>query len=1658
MCLSAAKRICLGVRSRHRSTMRAAVQLLWAATHLTCAASATEVTAPSGIPWCVDPSAYVEQTSELCSEDDTATFDTSFLTTSPPTWCEFRNVLSTTNLKFSDSQFNCYVDDPEPEGSACMPLPYSGHNAVCADDTTYGHVNEQAHCTEVLDGALLGGDAEQRQTIMTLTTASGRVVLVNLNRDETDSFQATTSGGALDGFGASQVLLADGSIGSNLIWGAEPGSSTLMFWSAAPGSTMPGGTDSTDLHCAQVDVGGAIEATVALPLESGGLAIGVLLTKDTSTPNQAVMHFYEAPWSSCATGSAEPQRRATWAIALDASSSGTMRLKALRHYRPDLNADELTLNVKCFPAEAGSVRYLVMLFDDKHVALYHYDHFDVATSATPNDLQLSFGASDDQSLFFTAPEGRVLTGATGWGSCTANEWDSILLASKSSAQTLWLATVTETGDVAQPSPILEVRALAEFGRAQTHCLLADTHFGPLSDAGYRASNPAWQCSDGASAACCYSAGVSRCVDADEFIDSSGMCVPRFIMNGTNHSALGLPIDAHVIDLATGLQTVNEGAWQNYDLSSSTSSYESTLSSLGLTEQVSSLTNITNTSTNASSTMSRLNTASCGLQPCSIDDELYHVLFVATNKRAVKVVALQESLCRGNGGADDTMNVVALNEVYLPGDPIKVLVSPNAQHLFPIQQLRKWQLDSRERFQQLCKNASDAPDDPYFEPWTPVCDSGLTKLPINIWDFLSYFSVCRQGTSCPSLVNPNSTDVARGEFTARPVQNAGACPRGYFCIAGLRNECLPGFVCPEANMTFPQRCKSDSSAGTTCYQTALTEPQMCPSGFACISPASEPWGAAPGFYFPDYPRDTLYECPGGEWCPWMAYNESNTTDGGARVDQDTRCPDNFYCIEPSVIKPEQCFETNSEGEVNRSSIMYCPKGTQFPEYCPAGYHCRTPNVSKACDSGYYCPPGSALQDLCPAGTYCPTPNISITCPAGHFCRIGVIEAKKCFPNAHCPTGSEFENNILNGIIFSTIIVSIVGAALGLQLSLRERRMRQLKLTLEIGAEVKRAKKILKEADHLLHARAKEKKRLERAAARKSGRIELEEGSIVNDAAHGHGAAHEGISLRLFKQYVVFPFQVALRPPPMNLAEIGFVDLSLTVLKTGKRVLNNVNGVIRPAQLTAIMGPSGSGKTSFMTTLAGRAHYGNMSGEVLLNGEHINPKSNEYQSKIGFVPQNDIMHPNLTVFETLLYTARIRQPFSLRRTEQLRKVNQTIGQLRLENVQHSIIGDEAVRGISGGQKKRVNIGIELVSDPSILFCDEATSGLDSGNSLLVMQMLRKIAEGHITVITVIHQPREEIFNLFHEILLLGHGGRTIYHGETSKVLSYFGALRYEMPPSQNPADFLIDVVVGDREPVSTEAPEEQINSPIGLSKLLNKKLSTVFENPADRNAYTLFKLMDEDNSGRISYLELESMVRHQMDLSPEHLPESSIKKVWNNIDDDFSGFISASEFGDFMRAGERGTFKKISTKGDANSRASKLRAAKLEKALFDNWKRLHVSQGAEDEIRKSGAATASKVYQGLHKETNGNDIDVNGKSSGQPPAHKKPSLVMSLDEECALHCHLISLVASRPSLLSSVPLAGLNTSRSTIAIGSWTSPSASLASSLWGRFSSTAQCSN
>jgi len=479
-------------------------------------------------------------------------------------------------------------------------------------------------------------------------------------------------------------------------------------------------------------------------------------------------------------------------VNVDPSSSGELRLMSLQHQRHDMSAASLAYsNIMCFPAEDGSVRNLVVLYDAKHVAFYHYDHFQEATEADPNVLTLNFGNPADTSLFYTAPSDRRLVSVAAWGSCTSSYWQTIAQASggilqrsQYPAQLLWLAVATELSDAIEPSSEVEVRALPEFALAATKCLINPlNHFFEKANPSYRAGHPAWRCADPFADpyVCCGGMPIGSCGDPTLFRDSDGNCVRRAILNGTNTLALSVPSHLRVVDLAASQQTVNEGEWTETDILLSSSSYSSQLDSLGLGGQLSALgddlgTNVTNSSANVSKVLSRLNTVKCGYSACDISEELHDVLFVAFDNRTVKVVAIQEPLCRGTGGAGDNILVSELNQIYTAGDPRKLLAAPNAQHLIIVQMYRKWQLNSRERLAELCHNASETPDDPFFSLFAPACDK-LSHRKLNVWDFLAYYSVCRAGHECPSFVYPNASEVARGSYTKRPLQNALLCPKG-----------------------------------------------------------------------------------------------------------------------------------------------------------------------------------------------------------------------------------------------------------------------------------------------------------------------------------------------------------------------------------------------------------------------------------------------------------------------------------------------------------------------------------------------------------------------------------------------------------------------------------------------------------------------------------------------------------------------------------------------------------------------------------------------------------------------------------------------------------------------------------------------------------------
>ncbi|KAI1315793.1 hypothetical protein EDD11_000347 [Mortierella claussenii] len=254
------------------------------------------------------------------------------------------------------------------------------------------------------------------------------------------------------------------------------------------------------------------------------------------------------------------------------------------------------------------------------------------------------------------------------------------------------------------------------------------------------------------------------------------------------------------------------------------------------------------------------------------------------------------------------------------------------------------------------------------------------------------------------------------------------------------------------------------------------------------------------------------------------------------------------------------------------------------------------------------------------------------------------------------------------------------------------------------------------------------------------------------------------------------------------DIEFEHLSLT-LSNGTTILQNVSGHLRAGRTCAIMGPSGSGKTTLICMLTSKIPKDE--GRILINGQE--EELSHYRKLIGYVPQDDIMMRELTVHDILLHSAYMRLPARLKRAEMTEKVLEIVDFLGLNSVMDSAVGDAVRRGISGGQRKRVNIGMELVTDPSILFLDEPTSGLDSSTSGDVCKLLKSIARKKgLTVAAVIHSPSPVAFDQFDDLLLLGHSGHVVFHGPRTEAPAYFAAIGFPVPKDSSPSDFYMDVI--------------------------------------------------------------------------------------------------------------------------------------------------------------------------------------------------------------------------------------------------------------------------
>jgi ABC-type multidrug transport system ATPase subunit len=236
-------------------------------------------------------------------------------------------------------------------------------------------------------------------------------------------------------------------------------------------------------------------------------------------------------------------------------------------------------------------------------------------------------------------------------------------------------------------------------------------------------------------------------------------------------------------------------------------------------------------------------------------------------------------------------------------------------------------------------------------------------------------------------------------------------------------------------------------------------------------------------------------------------------------------------------------------------------------------------------------------------------------------------------------------------------------------------------------------------------------------------------------------------------------------------IDLANLSFAVNDKGNKkvIINDISLTIYPTEFVGLIGPSGSGKTTLLNLMNGYSMP--TTGEVIVNSFNLHKNQNLFRGMIGFVPQDDIIHRELTVYESLYYSAKLRLPSDTSEKEIQDRVNDIIDKLELTKAKNVIIGSPEKRGISGGQRKRVNLAQELITQPTILFMDEPTSGLDPRSDHKIMKLLRTLAdEGRIVILTT-HHISIENFKLFDNIVLLSKGGKVAFYGP-----SYPDSLQY------------------------------------------------------------------------------------------------------------------------------------------------------------------------------------------------------------------------------------------------------------------------------------------
>lgn len=552
------------------------------------------------------------------------------------------------------------------------------------------------------------------------------------------------------------------------------------------------------------------------------------------------------------------------------------------------------------------------------------------------------------------------------------------------------------------------------------------------------------------------------------------------------------------------------------------------------------------------------------------------------------------------------------------------------------------------------------------------------------------------------------------------------------------QSMSDHVCFNSSVLVKSLCGPEAIEIYYKFMLLTQNPEKIPSTSACPAAEVNKAECLPGFFGYDDEGTKYHPCCDGYFCP-------------RGLNCMIPCPKGSLCLRATPRPPPKRFPQES------SSYWCAPFAYKRRMDLPCGgadtWSIIPQDAFPGVESWKY---GSGNM-YCPKRYFCPNTTTKLACPRGHYCKQGSVAPQPCPIGSFCPEKTEVPLSNYGGVSADVLLLLLLAI---------------------IWFVSKQYSQIMSNITHQDRLRIRWKPFPPRlhVAPKKHHRIEFDTAVPISsdDISDSHASSYGDGDADI---------------------DVAFFHTSMELVShTRKVLLSDVSGRFEKRSVTAILGPSGAGKSSLLSLLAGRAssYAVQTSGHIFVNGKEDNMHT--LRGNLGYVPQDDIMFSTLTVKENLLYAARFGMKRSSTWEDHQRAVFETISLLHLQSVQNELVGDPSSKyGISGGQKKRVNIGLEMVQKPKVLFLDEPTSGLDSSSAFSLIQSLREIAtEKRVTTCAVLHQPRNECFYLCDNVLLMASGGTSVYYGKTHSVEKHFEALGFQLPIHTNPADFIVDII--------------------------------------------------------------------------------------------------------------------------------------------------------------------------------------------------------------------------------------------------------------------------